>query len=153
MDKGSIMVQTCQYMHCGGTFNNQEVIRNFGYLLSNTASSICFVHGLAPWHEVASSLFPHYCMPTLGLLTMTSSSKLNSTKSIWFTAMYFLLLLWMSATIQYFMTLDWTELPFVMGRDQWLIFPTDGAKLMMPKSLVGSLVQFGSLDDLVGPAR
>ena len=79
---GSITIQTRQYMHYGGTYNNQEVNRNFGYLLSNTASSICFIHGLAPWREVASSLFPHYCMATLGLLTMTSSSKLNSTKSI-----------------------------------------------------------------------
>ena len=79
---GSITIQTRQYMHYGGTYNKQEVNRNFGYLLSNTASSICFIHGLAPWREVASSLFPRYCTPTLGLLTMTSSSKLNSTKSI-----------------------------------------------------------------------
>ena len=34
-----------------------------------------------------------------------------------------------------------------------LSFPTDGAKLMMPKSLVGSLVQSGALDDLIELAR
>ena len=31
--------------------------------------------------------------------------------------------------------------------------PTDGAKLMMPKSSVGSLLQSETLDDLVEPAR
>ena len=31
--------------------------------------------------------------------------------------------------------------------------PTHGAKLMMPKSLVGLLVQSRALDDLVGPVR
>ena len=31
--------------------------------------------------------------------------------------------------------------------------PTNGAKLMMPKSSVGSLIQSVTLDDLVGPAR
>ena len=31
--------------------------------------------------------------------------------------------------------------------------PTDDAKLMMPKSSIGSLIQSGALDDLVGPAR
>ena len=34
-----------------------------------------------------------------------------------------------------------------------LSFPTDGAKLMMPKSLVGSLVQSGALDNLIELAR
>ena len=33
------------------------------------------------------------------------------------------------------------------------LIPTDGAKLMMPKSSVGSLVEFGALDDLVGLAK
>ena len=34
-----------------------------------------------------------------------------------------------------------------------LSFPTDGAKLMMPKLSDGSLVQSGALDDLIEPAR
>ena len=34
-----------------------------------------------------------------------------------------------------------------------LSFPTDGAKLIMPKSSVGSLVQSEALDNLIGPAR
>ena len=43
--------------------------------------------------------------------------------------------------------------PFSWEENNDLSFPTDGAKLMMPKSSVGSLVQSGTLDDLIEPAR
>ena len=33
------------------------------------------------------------------------------------------------------------------------LIPTNGAKLIMPKSSVGSLVEYGALDDLVGSAK
>ena len=43
--------------------------------------------------------------------------------------------------------------PLSWEKNNDLSFPTDGAKLMMPKSSVGSLVQSGTLDDLIEPAR
>ena len=43
--------------------------------------------------------------------------------------------------------------PLSWEKNNDLSFPTDGAKLMMPKSSVGFLVQSGILDNLIEPAR
>ena len=59
---------------------------------------------------------------------------------------------WIRVLASSSMSLNWVT---ICRRKSWMAnqFPTDGAKLMMPKSLVGLLVQSGVLDDLVGPAR
>ena len=53
-----------------------------------------------------------------------------------------------------FISFEWTKWPFVTRREQWLVFfPQMAPNWWCQKSLVGSLVQFRTFNDLVRSAR